>query len=401
MKIIDVAEHYAEAGGGVRTYVDHKLRAGAALGHEVVIVAPAAENREEKRNGGRILWVESPPMPGDPRYHVFVKQKPVHDLLEREKPDVVEGSSVYAGGWFAGGYTGSAIKSLIFHQDPVAVYGHSFLDRYLKSGRIDRLAKPIWAYLRRLAERFDTTVVAGDWLRERLTSFGLPRVSAVPFGIDAEPFVASQRDEKLRRRLLLQAGLSSEAALLVAVSRHHPEKRLPTLIEAVQIVSRARPVGLVIFGDGPSRRRIETLASRAAGVAIAGYTRDRKVLAQAVASADGFLHGSAAETYGLVVAEAVCAGTPLVVPDTGGAADLARPEFAETYRAGDPEACAAAIRRLLSRDPNTLRAACLSAAKKPRTLDAHFAELFEHYRQLVERLNGRAAEHPIESALAS
>lgn len=401
MKIVDVAEHYAETGGGVRTYVDHKLRVGSDAGHEMVIVAPASRTCEEARYGGRILWVESPPMPGDPRYHVFVKQQVVHDLLNREKPDVVEGSSVYAGGWFAGGYAGPAVKSLIFHQDPVAVYGHSFLDRYLPSVRIDRLARPVWAYLRRLAARFDTTVVAGDWLRERLTSFGLPRVSAVPFGIEAEPFMTVNRDEKVRRRLLLQAGLSSDASLLVAVSRHHPEKRLPTLIEAVKTVSRAQPVGLVIFGDGPSRRRIEALAARAPGVAIAGYTRDRTALAEAVASADGFLHGSAAETYGLVVAEAVCAGTPLVVPDTGGAAELARPEYAEIYRPGDPDACAAAIRRLLSRDPQALRSACISAARKPRTLDAHFAELFGHYGRLAEDLNGRAGRSPATPVASS
>ena len=36
MKIVDVAEFYAEQGGGVRTYVNHKLRAAAAAGHEAV-----------------------------------------------------------------------------------------------------------------------------------------------------------------------------------------------------------------------------------------------------------------------------------------------------------------------------------------------------------------------------
>ncbi|MDZ7807984.1 MAG: hypothetical protein U5K71_12835 [Gracilimonas sp.] len=31
--------------------------------------------------------------------------------------------------------------------------------------------------------------------------------------------------------------------------------------------------------------------------------------------ADYFVHGSAAETYGIVVAEAVCSGLPVVVPE--------------------------------------------------------------------------------------
>ena len=51
-----------------------------------------------------------------------------------------------------------------------------------------------------------------------------------------------------------------------------------------------------------------------------GEIRDRALLARYYASADVLVHGSAAETYGLVVAEAICSGLPVVVPDRGGAA---------------------------------------------------------------------------------
>ena len=40
MKIVDVAEFYAELGSGVRTYINQKLEAGARAGHEVVVIAP-------------------------------------------------------------------------------------------------------------------------------------------------------------------------------------------------------------------------------------------------------------------------------------------------------------------------------------------------------------------------
>ena len=40
MKVVDVAEFYADKGGGVRTYIHQKLEAGARLGHEVVVIAP-------------------------------------------------------------------------------------------------------------------------------------------------------------------------------------------------------------------------------------------------------------------------------------------------------------------------------------------------------------------------
>ncbi|MAQ18529.1 MAG: glycosyl transferase family 1, partial [Sandaracinus sp.] len=109
-------------------------------------------------------------------------------------------------------------------------------------------------------------------------------------------------------------------------------------------------------------------------------------LPDALASADALLHGSAAETYGLVVAEALVSGLPLVVPDRGGAADLAAPAYAETYPAGHPEAASRAIHRLLDRDPTELRAAALSGAQaRVRSVDAHFDALFARYARLTPR----------------
>ena len=399
MKVLDVAEFYAEKGGGVKTYLDQKLRAGAAAGHDIVIVAPGPRDAQEERHGGRVIWMKSPTVPGDPRYHLFVNRSAVHAIVDRERPDVVEGSSVYGGGWFVANWPGKAVRSLVFHQDPVAALGHPLLDRFVSARRIDWAAAPFWAYLRRLCGRFDTTVVAGEWLQARLTKFGLPRVHAVPFGIDPGPFRAAERDEGFRQALLARAGVPNEAPLLVAVSRHHPEKRLFTLMRAVRKVAAAQPIGLAIFGDGPLRKQVEAEAAKGPGVVVAGYTRDRAELATALASADVFLHGSAAETYGLVVAEAMCAGTPLVVPNVGGAADLAKPQFAEVYPPGDVAKCAAAIRRLLSREPRRLRVACLEASRSVRTLDDHFEALFAHYDVLVNGPSEKPASAKTNGAL--
>src|SRR5688572_12581663 len=118
MKLVDVNEFYAERGGGVRTYVDAKLAAGAALGHEVVVVAPGPEDREERRAGGRIVWIKSRPMPIDPRYYLLLRERAVHEVLDREQPDVVEGSSPWTGGVICARWRGSALRSFVFHQDP-------------------------------------------------------------------------------------------------------------------------------------------------------------------------------------------------------------------------------------------------------------------------------------------
>ncbi|MBK8012934.1 MAG: glycosyltransferase [Deltaproteobacteria bacterium] len=389
MKVVDVAEFYAEAGGGVRTYIDHKLRVGSRLGHEVVVLAPGPADREEARLGGRVVWIEDRPMPFDPRYHLFTRAKRVHAALTREAPDVVEGSSPYGGGWFVRSWQGRVVKSLVFHQDPVAVFGHVALDRFFSRPRIDGLCGPVWSYLRRLAAGYDTTVVAGDWLATRLGRFGVPRVAAVRFGIDAGPFLHASRDEGKRQALLAKAGVPAEGTLLVAVSRHHPEKRLPVVLEAVRRFGRERPLALLLFGDGPQRRRIERLARQVPGAVVMGNTRDRAELASALACADALVHGSGAETYGLVVSEALAAGIPAVVPDAGGAAELVPADHGEQYRAGDVASCVEALRRLLARDQVELRSRLHSARSTVRTLEAHFADLFSHYEALHRaRLSG-------------
>lgn len=394
MKIVDVNEFYAERGGGVKTYVNEKLRQASALGHELVVIAPGERDGQEARFGGRVIWIRGPKMPLDPRYFVLYREREVHRLIARERPDVIEGSSLWSAGWFAARYPGSGAKALVYHQDPVAVYPQTFLDRWFSAEQIDEVCFPYWQYVRRLANHYDATVVAGHWLQRRLSMFGIPRAEAVPFGIDRSHFSPAHRDETVRKELLLKCGLPAGAKLLVTVSRHHPEKRLGTLFKAVGRVRREREVGLVVFGDGPFRPIIEAQAAKVPGVHLAGFVGERSVVARALASADAMLHGSAAETYGFVIAEAMCSGTPIIAPDRGGAFELVEPSFSEVYPPGDVEACADAIGRLLDRERTELRDAALKASDaKVESPRAHFARLFELYAELVERQRLQSRAH--------
>lgn len=386
VKILDVSEFYSDLGGGVRTYTNQKLGAAAALGHELVVVAPGPRDGDEQRHGGRVLWIESPRFPLDARYHVFARPGAVHRAIARERPEVVEGSSVWSGGWFAASAPSRALKALVFHQDPVAVYPQTLLDGVLTPARIDRLCAPYWTFLRRLSSRFDLTVAASSWLAGRLSAQGLGNARAVPFGSDTAPSALRPRDPRLRAQLLASTGTPEHGTLLVCVSRHHPEKRLGTLCRAVQALRRRLPVGLAIFGDGPLRPLVQRWAARAPGVCVAGFERDRDKLATILASADALLHGSAAETYGIAVAEALSAGLPVIVPDRGGAAELAHASCAEFYRAGDVQACAAAIEALIARAGEPLRrAAAAHAACQVRGQSEHFRELFALYQAERER----------------
>lgn len=382
MKIVDVSESYSERGGGVRTYVHHKLAAAARAGHEMVIVAPGYHDREDKVEGGRIVWVKGPRSPFDNRYGLFTRAKAIHEILDRENADVVEGSSPLGGGWAVSKWQGRAKKSFVFHTDPVAVWPETFLAPRVGFSTVDRWSRPIWSGLRRLSKGYDVTVVSGGWLGRRITEHGVSGASVVPFGIDKSGFSPSHRDESVRAKLLADCGLSPDADLLISVSRLDPEKRVPTMLDGFARASKRRPVGLVMFGRGAMERSIKRKIARTPGVHLAGYVGSREAMAAAMASADGLLHGSAAETYGLVVAESICSGVPIIVPDRGGAGALAGPGYAETYAAGDADACSEAILRLLARDRTQLRSGCAAAARRIGTMDDHFDRLFSLYAEI-------------------
>jgi alpha-1,6-mannosyltransferase len=379
VKIVDVCEFYSATGGGVRSYVDRKLAYAARHGHEVIVIAPGAETRNEQRPGGKIAWVRAPLLPLDANYRMFWSAASVWRVLDAEAPDLVEGSSPWRGGWIAARWPGSAARALVFHQDFVAGYPQTFLGGAMAPAAIDRLFTPYWRYLKNLSACFDATVTGGAWLARRLEQFGIHRPIAVPFGVEAGRFSPARRDAALRQDLLARCGLGPNAKLLLAVGRLHPEKRHRTIIEAFVRARAERPMGLVVIGDGLRRAAVDAMAQRAGQVHMMGHVADRDLLAACYASADALVHGSAAETYGFAVAEAMLSGLPVVVPDRGGAADLAPHGASRVYRTGDAAACADAILAVLA------DGGVAPATSGIGALDDHFTALFALYRDLAGR----------------
>lgn len=383
MKIVDVAEYYSENGGGIRTYIQAKMRVAKELGHEVVVVAPGPRDFEEEKYGGRIVWVKGPAVPFYDAYSIMWNMKAVHRVLDREKPDILEGSSVWAGGQFAARWKGDCPRALIFHQDPVAVVLHTSLDKFVSRNRLDSLSMPIWQYIKALSKRYTATMVSGEWLASRLDEFGVHAPVATPFGIDKSVFSPTKRSAGMRKELLASCGLGEDAALCVIVSRFHPEKRLGVLLEAFKHVQSKRPAALVVYGTGYMSDKLQSSFEEAAGVRIAGFTKDREELAQVYASADLMLHGSAAETFGLGVAEAICSGLPIVAPSVGGAADLVGEGCGIQYEPGDAEACANAALEVLDQEHQSWQASLAERAAEIYTVDQHFKELFQRYEAML------------------
>ena len=383
MKIVDVSAFYAPEGGGVKTYVEQKLRALTARGHEIVIVAPAAADRIEHRgDGAKILHVASPAMPLDRRYRYFADATAVHAILDVERPDFIEASSPWRTASIVAGWHGTARRALIMHADPLAAYAYRWFGPIAERATIDRHFQWFWNHLRRNALRFDTVVCANQGFSRRLRAGGVPNVATIPMGIDLGVFDPGHRDVAMRRDLLARCGLDETATLLLGVGRHSAEKRWPMVIDACQRASLRHPIGLVLVGGGRDSGKIRRHIGRNPHVHMLAPITDRALLARVMASADALIHGCEAETFGLVAAEAAASGLPLIVPAEGGPADLVLPGCGETFAPADVEAAAAAIDRFLDRDIAHARSVAATATGRIGSMEQHFENLLDEYAAL-------------------
>jgi len=390
MRIVDVCAFYSPAGGGVRTYVEAKLKAAARLGHELIVIAPGARAEIVQRGpGAAIATVPGPVFPLDRRYRFFADAAAVHRALDRWQPDHVEASSPWSSAAMVGSWPGAATRSLVMHCDPLAAYAYRWFGKLIPFPMIDRLFGWYWQHLRRLDAMFDLVVCANRELTRRLDHGGVAKAETIAMGVEPGTFSPHLRSRALRSSVLASLGLDSDATLLIGIGRLSAEKRWDTVIKAVGALDRG--VGLLIVGDGPRRAQLELLAERTGNALIFPALRDRTELARLLASADALVHGCEAETFCMVAAEARASGVPLIVPDRGAAADHPLPGAGAVYRAGNGRALADAISQLIDRGLEQQR---MTAAlhSNVRTIDAHFEQLFARYATL--RGAARAVARP-------
>jgi alpha-1,6-mannosyltransferase len=386
IRIVDVCAFYAADGGGVKTYVERKLKAGRPGAQEIIIVAPGKTDaviREEP--GGCIMTLASPRFPLDRRYRYFDDEAALHRLLDRLSPDVVEASSPWGSATMVGRWHKPALRSLVMHADPLSAYAYRWFGGVASRDAIDRGFDWFWRRLRRLDSQFDLVVSASASLTRRLGAGGLAKVSTIPMGVEPGIFAPIRRDEGLRARLLARCGLDERSTLLVGIGRLAPEKRWPMVIEAVTAAGYDQPVGFVLFGDGRDRAKVVRAAANNPHVHLAAPIADRIELATILASADALVHGCEAETFCMVAAEARASGLPLVVPDEGGAGDQFSDGQGGLYAARNPASLARAIGGFIASSPTAHRGRAVIAAPQVVDMDRHFDRLFATYTARLER----------------
>ena len=165
-------------------------------------------------------------------------------------------------------------------------------------------------------------------------------------------------------------------------------KGIRVLLEAFALARSTRPaLTLRLIGTAPGGDEAWLSLSASLGIAEAVSFEgpiDRAGVMAALARATLFVHPSPAETFGVVAAEALATGLPVVAADSGGVTEILDPDpdrFGAIVPTGDPAAMAAAIERTLGRLGEFDR-----AAMRQRIVDRYGAS------SVAERLAGLHAE---------
>jgi glycosyltransferase involved in cell wall biosynthesis len=234
------------------------------------------------------------------------------------------------------------------------------------------------AFVRRiLCAHAAANITPTEWLGGLLQ---LPRVTAIPHGLE---FLNSNT----RREL------PSGRPVFAFLGRLVTTKGVRLLFDAARILRvQGRSFELLIIGDGPERAALEQFVRDSKfeiQVRFAGRL-DGEQLEAALARAYALVVPSlGGEVFGLVAAENMARGLPVVASDLGAFTEVVG-DAGLTFRTGDAADLAASLARLLD-DPSL--ATSLGHRARQRAIDFCNRERMLHSHARVYRLAFRPRQH--------
>jgi len=361
LRIAIFGESYLPYLSGVTVSTEALARGLGAAGHDVLLVAPRPANGNEPGTAGAIgpdpgvAWLPSFQVPGPAPAGYRVPWPVPSAALEAAvafAPQIVHAQSPFTSGLMA--------RRLARRLDvPLAFTHHTRFGDYRHY--LGPLGGPgsalMEAYLLRFWRGCAAIVAPGSELAaeiaDRLGPRKRPLVRTIPTGIEVAALAALPAVDP--RSL---AGWPANAVVVTTLGRLAPEKSVDLVIEAfADVAAEAPEIRLLMIGGGPSA---PSLRERAAEPDLAGKVhvtgqRPRSGALSMAKGADLFIGASRTETQGLVLAEALALGLPVVALDGPGVADSVRDGVDGLIVPGEPpgerRARLAAALRSLVREP--------------------------------------------------
>lgn len=401
MKICDLTQFYSPVSGGVKRYVQEKVRyLQANTQDEHLLIIPG--ERDERTETGRsvVYTIRSPLLSRTSRYRAILRLGAIERILERERPDVIESGDPYQVAW-------KAIASGSGLGIPVIGFYHShFPEAYLRTvarffGQTvtELVMDGARHYVCSLYNRFYKTLVPSPALQRLLSDWGVENTEHLDLGVDIDIFCPEPSHDGEREATRAELGIPRGRTLLLYVGRLAQEKNTRTLFDAFERLHEADPARwhLLVVGDGLQRRTLQVLQAATSQVTWLGSCLERDRLARIYRCADCFVHPGVQETFGLVTLESQACGTP-VVGIRGSYMDrIIFTDQTHWARENNAYGLAEAIGEVCKGDLGGLRAAGCTASEAVRARYSWkrvFDRLFGIYREAVAAYTGSDAGSP-------
>lgn len=309
MRIVQLANAYGAASGGLRTAVDTLGAGYAAAGHERMLVVPGRQWHVQQVGSAMVVTVPAMAVGGG--YRMILRTGSVERLLERLSPDVIEVSDKYTLTAVADWAGRRGVGTVLFSHERLDAIVPARLPR---AGSNPPARAAIRAWNQRVVSRFDAVVVTSAFAEGEFRGLGVRSMRRVTLGVDLDVF--RPRDLPPKRTP------SGPQVRLAYAGRLSPEKNVGLAIATVRtLASAGHSVVLDVYGTGPALPELRRLAIHAP-VRFHGHVADRATLAERLAAADAVLAPCLVETFGLAVLEALACGTPVVAAAGGAAGEL-------------------------------------------------------------------------------
>jgi glycosyltransferase involved in cell wall biosynthesis len=395
LRVAIFAESYLPYLSGVTVSADALARGLGAAGHDVLVVAPRPADGAPPPAAGATgpdpayAWLPSyqPPRPAPPGYRM---PWPLPSAALRTAadfdPDVVHAQSPFVAGLLARRIAQRCRAPLVFtHHTRYGDYRH-YLGPLAGPG-----AAAMEAYLGDFWGGCAAIIAPGSELaaeiRKRLGARRHPLVRVIPTGIEVDA-IRGLAPPDLRG----VAGWPADSVVVASLGRLASEKSVELLVDAFALAVGVDPaMRLLLVGGGPSEAALRDRATRAdlAGrLHLTGHL-PRMVGISLLRAADLFAFASRTETQGLVLAEALAAGLPVVALDGPGVRDSVRDGVDGFVLPAEPAEdravrLAAAIGSLAA-DPMRRAAMATAAAEGATRFDAagRVVAVVELYREVI------------------
>ncbi|HXG09874.1 MAG TPA: glycosyltransferase [Gemmataceae bacterium] len=356
MNILMVTNTYLPMVGGVARSVASFTEEFRRQGHRVLVVAPTYEGLPEQEEG--VLRV-----PAIQHFNGsdFSVRLPVpvalSSVIDTFAPDIVHSHHPFLLG-------DTALRIATLRDLPIVFTHHTMYEQYTHYVPVGATA--LKGFVSRLATEYanlcDHVIAPSESIAAVLRERGVTTpITVVPTGIDPKRF-ARGSGRAARRRY----GVPPAAFVVGHVGRLAPEKNLGFLARAVAaFVAADERACFLVVGSGPSQDEIRS-AFAERGLADRLFLTgplEGKELADAYHAMNVFAFASQTETQGMVVAEAMTAGVPVVAVDAPGVREVVRDGRNGRLLSGEDEAAFAAALRWVADVPPAKYRALVRAAR--------------------------------------